>query len=103
MLLTAIDGLDLDAIERLRSIATRHLVGDGAQEALLITDSQTRSQADNRDACVARLSAVVSSAAIRPKVRRPTKPTWGSVTRRLDEKKRDGAKKQGRQSRPDDE
>ena len=100
--LHAILGLDDAALDRLRIIAARHCVGEGVDEALLITDSQTRSQADNRDACTARLSALVSSAAIRPKIRRATKRTWGSVTRRLDEKKREGDKKQGRQSPNDD-
>ncbi len=100
--LSCIVGLDPAALDRLRLIGARHVVGEGAEEALLITDSQTRSQADNRDACVGRLSALVSSAAIRPKIRRETKRTWGSVVRRLEGKKRDADKKQGRQS-PGDE
>jgi hypothetical protein len=35
-------------------------------------------------------------------VRRATKPTRGSVQRRLNEKKRDGARKADRRSRGDD-
>jgi len=50
----------------------------------------------NRDACEGRLRSMVSQAAVRPKVRRKTKPTWGSVQRRLEGKKKDSKRKQSR-------
>jgi ribosome-associated protein len=89
-------GLDDAALGRLRTLAGSHLVGNGAEEALLIADHSTRSQADNREACVARLKTLVSMAAKRPKVRKATKPTRGSKERRLDAKKREGEKKRDR-------
>ena len=73
-----------------------HLVGQGPEEALLITDHSTRSQADNREACLTRLKTLVSMAAKKPKVRRKTKPTRGSVERRIESKKREGEKKRDR-------
>jgi ribosome-associated protein len=39
---------------------------------------------------------MVSHAAVRPKVRKKTKPTWGSVQRRLEGKRRDADRKQSR-------
>ena len=96
VLLREIVGLDDAGVARLRVIGGAHVVGEGADEALLISDHSTRSQADNREACVVRLKTLVSMAAKRPKVRRKTKPTRGSKERRLDAKKREGEKKKDR-------
>lgn len=96
VMLADLHGLDGAAIERLRALAGSHLVGAGPEEAILIADHSTRSQADNRDACLARLKTLVSMAAKRPKVRKPTKPTRGSKERRLEAKKREGEKKRMR-------
>lgn len=93
-----IGGLDDAALERLRTIATSVLVGDGE---LLYRCDLHRSQLQNREACEGRLRAMVSQAAIRPKVRKKTKPTWGSVQRRLEGKKKDAQRKQGRRWRDD--
>lgn len=91
-----IGGLDDAALERLRAIAISVLVGDGE---LLYRCDLHRSQLQNKDACEGRLRTMVSQAAVRPKVRKKTKPTWGSVQRRLEGKKKDGARKQGRRWR----
>lgn len=96
VLLGEILGLDDAGFARLRDIAGSHVVGDGAEEALLISDHSTRSQADNREACLARLKTLVSMAAKKPKIRRKTKPTRGSKERRLEGKKIEGEKKRGR-------
>ncbi|MGV6813718.1 MAG: alternative ribosome rescue aminoacyl-tRNA hydrolase ArfB [Phycisphaerales bacterium] len=61
-----------------------YLVGD---EVLLIESDETRSQSRNRQACMDKLRALVVRALVVPKVRRATKPTRGSVRRRLEEKK----------------
>jgi ribosome-associated protein len=98
VLLREIMGLDDAGFARLRVIASSHVVGVDADEALLISDQTSRSQADNRDACLTRLKTLVSMAAKRPKVRRKTKPTRGSVERRIDAKKRDGEIKRTRRS-----
>ena len=96
VLFREIIGLDDAGLARLRVIAGSHAVGEGAEEALLISDHSTRSQADNREACIVRLKTLVSMAAKRPKVRKKTKPTRGSKERRLDAKKREGEKKRER-------
>ena len=93
-----IGGLDDAALERLRAIAISVLVGDGE---LLYRCDLHRSQLQNKDACEGRLRTMVSQAAVRPKVRKKTKPTWGSVQRRLEGKKKDGQRKQGRRWRDD--
>jgi ribosome-associated protein len=96
VLLSELFGLDGAGLDRLRAIAGSHLVGEGEDEAILIADHSTRSQADNRDACLARLKTLVSMAAKKPKVRKKTKPTRASKERRLDAKKREGEKKRDR-------
>ena len=96
VLLSDIWGLDFAGLDRLRAVAGSHIVGEGADEALLITDHSTRSQADNREACLTRLKTLVSMAAKKPKVRRKTKPTRGSVERRIEAKKRESEKKRDR-------
>lgn len=96
VLLADLWGLDFAGLDRLRAVAGSHIVGEGAAEALLITDHSTRSQADNREACLTRLKTLVSMAAKRPKVRKKTKPTRGSVERRIEAKKREGEKKRER-------
>ncbi len=96
VLLRDIDGLDDAALARLRAIGGSHVVGEGADEALLLSDQTSRSQADNRDACVERFTTLVAMAAKRPKVRRKTKPTRGSIERRLESKKRESEKKRER-------
>ena len=96
VLFSDIFGLDDAGFTRLRAVAGSHVVGDGADEALLISDHSTRSQADNREACMTRLKTLVSMAAKKPKVRRKTKPTRGSVERRIEAKKREGEKKRDR-------
>ena len=88
-----IGGLDEAAVERLREIASAVWVGEGE---LLYRCDLHRSQLMNRDACEGRLRSMVSQAAVRPKVRRKTKPTWGSVQRRLEGKKKDSKRKQSR-------
>ncbi len=69
---------------------------------LTIAASEHRTQLANRRAARERLVEVLREAAAPPpRKRRPTKPTRGSKERRLAEKKRRGATKQGRQGRWD--
>ncbi|MBW6437816.1 aminoacyl-tRNA hydrolase [Actinoplanes hulinensis] len=82
-------GLKARAVERL---ASRLITG-----VLTITASEHRSQLRNREAAEARLASVVAAAvAPPPRARRATKPTRGSVERRIAEKKRRGQVKRGR-------
>jgi len=82
-----------DAKARLKRLAGRRWTGDGA---LIVTAERHRTQARNREEARAKLVELIGAALIRPKRRRPTRPTAGSVRRRLDEKARRGALKASR-------
>nr|WP_133874760.1 alternative ribosome rescue aminoacyl-tRNA hydrolase ArfB [Actinoplanes brasiliensis] len=73
------------------------------QGVLTVTASEHRSQLRNREAAAARLAGLVASAiAAPPRVRRATRPSKGSVERRIAEKKRRGETKRNRRSYPSD-
>ncbi len=80
------------------ALASR-LDGDGT---LRVVASDTRSQRQNRDLAEGRLADVVRRALVVPRTRKKTRPTRASVERRLDGKKRSGAKKRDRRVRGDD-
>jgi ribosome-associated protein len=63
---------------------------------LRLTASEHRSQLQNREAVEARLVAMLKSALVVPKVRRPTKPTHASKAKRLDTKSQRSEVKQQR-------
>ncbi len=90
--------LPADALRRLPALAGQRLAGD----RLVIAASDSRSQLTNRRACVSRLRDLLVAALHRPRVRRPTKPSAGSIQRRLDAKKRRGQTKRLRRG-PRDE
>jgi ribosome-associated protein len=72
------------------------------QGVLTVTASEHRSQLRNREAAAARLAGLVASAiAPPPRVRRATRPTKGSVERRIASKKRRGETKRNRRGNPD--
>lgn len=73
------------AMMRLRRLARNAI---NTNDELLIERDETRSQSRNRRACMDRLRELVSRAVIEPKQRRATKPTKGSIRRRLDSKSR---------------
>ena len=75
---------------RLRRLAGRRWTQDGA---VVIFAQEERSQARNRDVARDRLADLVRAALHPPKPRRKTRPTLGSVRRRLDAKKQRGAVK----------
>jgi protein subunit release factor B len=58
-----------------------------------VTATERRSQAQNRGEALDRLRERLAPLAVRPKVRRPTRPTRGSNERRIAEKKRRGETK----------
>jgi ribosome-associated protein len=68
---------------------------------LIVTSTLTRDQAKNREDALAKLETILREAMIRPKTRRPTRPTRGSRERRLQAKRHTSDRKQSRQ-RPDD-
>jgi len=93
--------LPAEVKERLRHLAGNRMVAD---DILLIDSREHRTQAQNREAARARLSALLKQAATRPKKRRPTKPKAGARERRIATKKRRGEVKQlrGRSGTHDD-
>jgi ribosome-associated protein len=88
--------------EALRERAVRRLAGRLVDGVLTIVAAEHRSQLRNREAARERLAATLRDA-MRPDpaARRPTRPTRGSVRRRLDAKSRRSALKRMR-GRPDD-
>lgn len=85
---------------RLVALAGKRMTIDGV---LLIDSREYRTQAQNREAARSRLQALLNQAAIRPKMRRKTKPTKAARARRIDAKiQRSGIKKGRGKVRADD-
>ncbi|WP_346287859.1 alternative ribosome rescue aminoacyl-tRNA hydrolase ArfB [Zoogloea sp.] len=79
--------------ERLLQLGDQRISKDGV---IVIKAQAFRSLEKNRQEAVLRLQELIDRAAHVPKARRPTRPTRGSVTRRLEGKARHGAIKAGR-------
>ena len=88
-----------DARDRLAALAGRRLTAGGE---LLITADEHRSQGQNRSACLDRLRELIVRAMVRPRKRRPTRPSRGSVERRLAAKRTDSQRKSRRRERGDE-
>ncbi len=74
-----------DAVKRrLKRLAGRRWTKEGA---VVIQVSEERSQARNREIARERLAELIRRATVVPKKRRPTRPTKGSVERRIKAKK----------------
>lgn len=67
-----------------------------ADGTLRIVAGEYRSQLQNRRAAIERLVAIISRALVVQTVRKATRPTRGSIKRRLDEKKQRSETKRGR-------
>lgn len=85
--------------EKLLSLKDKRITKDGI---IVIKSQQHRSQEQNRDEPLTRLVELIKSVNVTQKKRVPTKPTKGSVNRRLDSKKKHASKKRLR-GRVDDE
>lgn len=88
-----------DVKVRLRRLAGWRWTNDGT---IVITAERHRSQALNREDARGKLRALILEALERPKPRRPTRPTAGSVRRRLEAKARTGVLKENRRPPSDD-
>ena len=83
--LDAIQGLGPEALQRLVILAGKRLTSEGE---LILRAEAHRTQEGNRRAALERLTQLIVAASVRPKDRRPTKPTRASKERRLASKTR---------------
>ena len=81
--------------QRLLQLHDQRISKDGV---VIIKAQEFRSLEKNRAEALRRLELLVNSVAVVAKARRPTKPTHGSVKRRLESKGRRAAIKAGRRS-----
>jgi ribosome-associated protein len=82
--------LDPETKDRLRRLAGRRWTAEGV---VVVTCERHRTQALNRAEAREKLKSLILAALERPKPRRPTRPTAGSVRRRLAAKARHAAAK----------
>ncbi len=82
-----------DVSVRLQRLAGSRLTAEGV--VVLLAQSHRTQEANRRDA-LERLTELIRQAAVKPKPRRPTRPTLASKTRRLEGKTRRAAVKSGR-------
>jgi len=69
---------------RLTALAGSRVTAEGV---LVLDSREHRTQGQNRDAARARLAALIRQAAVRPRTRKPTKPSRAAKERRLTAKK----------------
>lgn len=72
---------------RLKRLAGRRMTGDGV---VVISANRFRTQEQNRQDALARLTELIRQAAVSPKHRIATRPSKGQKQRRLDNKRRKG-------------
>ena len=83
--------------EDVRSRFTTKFANRLTTEGELVLSSQKyRDQIGNTEDCIAKLKEMLLEVAERPVMRRETKPTLGSKVRRVESKRVNSAKKQGR-------
>ena len=88
--------LPRDVKERLLLLAGSRMTGEGV---LILKAQSERMQERNREEALSRLVGLIRRAAVRPIIRRATKPTRASQVRRLTEKRVAGARKAARRVR----
>lgn len=92
---------------RLRGLAGGNVIGsetfvdeEGKERVrggeIVLTSQEHRSQSQNKSACLEKLRELLVRAMAEPKVRRKTKPSRGSIERRLESKKHRGEIKKNR-------
>jgi ribosome-associated protein len=83
--------VDIDRVQGLDAAARHRLRNAGMLDAdgnLLVTSQRTRDQRANLDDAREKVRLLVEQALVVPRARRKTRPTRGSVERRLSDKKR---------------
>lgn len=88
----------LDVKERFKERFPSRITNDGD---VVIHSDEHRDQGRNMEACVEKLVEMVQQVLVPPKARRKTKPSRGSVKRRLNEKSAHSAKKENRRFKGD--
>ena len=86
-----------DVRERLIKLAGRRVTGEGI---LIIQARRFRSQQQNREDAINRFIELIRKAAIKPKRRIPTKPSFAAKQRRIVEKRKRSKIKQERRFEP---
>jgi ribosome-associated protein len=92
------DALTDETKARLRAFAARR---EGAEGRIVIVSQAKRDRPRNLEDARDRLAALVRAALERPRTRRATKTTRASKARRIDEKRKQGAKKTDRRRMDD--
>lgn len=82
--------------QRLLQLAANRISSDGV---LLIEASRFRTQEQNRQDARDRLVAMIRQATVKPKPRKPTKPSAGARKRRIESKKQRGDLKRSRRTK----
>lgn len=83
---------------RLRSLAAGKLDAEGR---VVVTSQLTRDQVRNLEDARDKIRTLVAQALVTPKARKKTRPSRSAVERRLDEKRRAGARKAERRGSSD--
>jgi len=85
-----LDGLSEAELERVKLVLANKITNEGE---IVIASEEERSQRINLERAYFRMEALIVSAARLPKKRQPTKPSKAARERRLEAKKKQGAKK----------
>jgi len=93
--LNDLDGLSETEIDRAKTLLANRISSNGE---IVITSDEERSQRINLERAYFRMEALITAAAKLPKSRRPTKPSKAAKEKRLEAKKRHGAKKAERKN-----
>lgn len=96
--LARIEGLDDSALARLRALVSGAL---DARGRMLVTSQRTRDQRANLEEARAKIREAIRRALERPRSRLKTKPTRGSVERRIEDKKKRAHVKASRRADPE--
>jgi len=83
-------------VEVLARLAAAHPSMMTKEGDIIITSQRTRDALKNREDCLEKLRTMILAALKVPKRRIPSRPTKGSIERRLDEKNRNAQKKRNR-------
>lgn len=87
-------------------VKSRFLVQQGSrlttEGELLITSQKTRDQGRNQEDCLEKLREMIARALFVPKKRKATRPSRGSIERRIQNKKHVRQRKEGRRPPRDD-